>query len=160
TGVAAVADARACTNPSVGRGASIGFLHAVALRDLVRDHGLDDAYSFATAWEDTSQATVGGFVEDTLSFDRHRLAEMGAESEGVPYETDDPSWAFTKAFETAALKDADVLRGFLDVVSLNARAEDVLARPGMTERVIELGQDADAPPGPSRAELVGIVGAE
>jgi 2-polyprenyl-6-methoxyphenol hydroxylase-like FAD-dependent oxidoreductase len=159
TGLAPVADARACTNPSVGRGASIGFLHAVALRDLVRDHGLADPLSFAVAWEDTSQSTVGGYVDDTLSFDRHRLAEMEAQIDGVPYDTEDPTWAFTKAFEAAALKDAEVLRGYLDVVSMNARAGDVLARPGMMERVIELGLDAEPPPGPSRAELVDIVGA-
>jgi 2-polyprenyl-6-methoxyphenol hydroxylase-like FAD-dependent oxidoreductase len=159
TGVAAVADARACTNPSVGRGASIGFLHAVALRDLVRDHGLEDALSFATAWEQKSEATVGGFVEDTLSFDRHRLAEMEAQIEGVPYETDDPAWAFTKAFEAAAMKDPDVLRGYLDVVSVNARAEEVLGRPGMAARTIELGADAEPLPGLSRAELVEIVSA-
>ena len=158
TGVVAVADARACTNPSVGRGASIGFLHTVALRDLVRDHGLDDPLSFAAAWEQTSEDTVGGYVEDTLSFDRHRLAEMEAQIEGVPYETDDPTWAFTKALEAAALKDPDVLRGYLDVVSLNARAVDVLARPGMAERTIELGLDPEPPPGPSRAELVEIAG--
>jgi 2-polyprenyl-6-methoxyphenol hydroxylase-like FAD-dependent oxidoreductase len=159
TGVAAVADAWACTNPSVGRGASIGFLHAVALRDLVRDHGLDDLTSFAQAWEQTTDATVGGFVEDTLSFDHHRLGEIDAQIAGQAYESEDPSWAFTKAFEAAAPKDPDVFRAFLDVVSLNARAEDALARPGIAERVIELGQNPEPAPGPSRAELVEIVGA-
>jgi 2-polyprenyl-6-methoxyphenol hydroxylase-like FAD-dependent oxidoreductase len=34
TGLAALGDAWACTNPSLGRGASIG-LHACALRDLL-----------------------------------------------------------------------------------------------------------------------------
>jgi 2-polyprenyl-6-methoxyphenol hydroxylase-like FAD-dependent oxidoreductase len=160
SGVAAVADARACTNPSVGRGASIGFLHAIALRDLVREHGLDDHYSFATAWEETSESTIGGYVEDTLAFDRHRLGEMEAQMAGVPYETDDPTWAFTAAFEAAAAHDPDVFRGFLDVVSMNARAVDVLGRPGVMEKVIELGQDPEPAPGPSRAELLAVVGAK
>jgi 2-polyprenyl-6-methoxyphenol hydroxylase-like FAD-dependent oxidoreductase len=35
TGLAALGDAWACTNPSLGRGASIGLLHACALRDLL-----------------------------------------------------------------------------------------------------------------------------
>src|SRR5262249_28049868 len=38
TGVLAVADAWACTNPSAGRGISVGMMHAVRLRDVVRDH--------------------------------------------------------------------------------------------------------------------------
>ena len=37
TGVLTVGDAWACTNPSVGRGVSIGMLHAVALRDTLHD---------------------------------------------------------------------------------------------------------------------------
>ncbi len=36
TGVVAIGDAAACTNPSVGRGASIALLHATCLRDVVR----------------------------------------------------------------------------------------------------------------------------
>ncbi len=35
TGVVAVADSWACTNPSLGRGASIGMMHCVALRDTL-----------------------------------------------------------------------------------------------------------------------------
>ncbi len=37
TGVVSVGDAWACTNPSVGRGIGIGTMHAVALRDHLRD---------------------------------------------------------------------------------------------------------------------------
>ena len=36
-GVVALADSWACTNPSVGRGISIGTIHAVGLRDLLHD---------------------------------------------------------------------------------------------------------------------------
>ena len=39
TGVVAVGDAWACTNPSRGRGASIGMLHALALRQTLRTLG-------------------------------------------------------------------------------------------------------------------------
>jgi 2-polyprenyl-6-methoxyphenol hydroxylase-like FAD-dependent oxidoreductase len=159
TGVVPVADAWACTNPSVGRGASLGLMHAIALRDLVRDHGLDDHTGFAKTWDEVSRASIGGFVEDTLEFDRHRLGEMEGQISGVPYETDDPSWGFAKAIEAAAGHDPEVLRGFLDIVNVNARAEDVLAQPGMADRVIELGSDAEPAPGPSRAELEAIIDA-
>ena len=39
TGFVGVADAWACTNPSAGRGLTVGFLHALRLRDAVRAHG-------------------------------------------------------------------------------------------------------------------------
>jgi 2-polyprenyl-6-methoxyphenol hydroxylase-like FAD-dependent oxidoreductase len=41
TGIVAVADAWACTNPSGGRGASIGMMHAQGLRDTLREVGVD-----------------------------------------------------------------------------------------------------------------------
>ena len=43
TGVVSVGDAWACTNPSLGRGASIGPLHARALMDLLRETDTNDA---------------------------------------------------------------------------------------------------------------------
>ena len=42
TGLVAVADAWSCTNPSLGRGASIGMIHAQLLRDTLRSVGTDD----------------------------------------------------------------------------------------------------------------------
>ena len=59
TGVVPVADSWACSNPSVGRGASIGLLHAVALRDLVRDGPLDYPLAFALAWDEVTELVAG-----------------------------------------------------------------------------------------------------
>jgi 2-polyprenyl-6-methoxyphenol hydroxylase-like FAD-dependent oxidoreductase len=158
TGVVAVGDSWACTNPSVGRGASIALVHAQALRDHVRDHGLDDPVSFATGWHDATMSTTEGLFRDTLSFDRHRLAEIDAQIAGETYETDDPSWAITKALEAGAMLDPEVLRGYVALASLIERADDVLARPGLFERVVELADAGFEPmPGPSRAELLDIV---
>ena len=49
TGMLTIADAAACTNPSVGRGMSLGLLHTVAIRDVVREH-LDDPVALALAF--------------------------------------------------------------------------------------------------------------
>jgi hypothetical protein len=158
TGVVALADSWACTNPSVGRGASIGLIHAVALRDLLRGGGLDDPLAFATAWHDTTVEQVEPLYRDTLDFDRHRLAEMEAQIAGVPYETDDPAWAIGRAMEQAAGQDPEVLRAYIDIAGLIARAGDVLARPGILDRVLELAATPAEPlPGPSRTELVDLV---
>jgi 2-polyprenyl-6-methoxyphenol hydroxylase-like FAD-dependent oxidoreductase len=159
TGLAPVADSWACTNPSVGRGASIGLMHGLALRDLVRSHGLDDPVAFAAAWHQTTVDEVEPFYRDTLDFDRHRLAEIEAQIAGVRYETDDPAWAISRAMEAATMADPDIFRGFVDIASLLARPDEVLARPNLLDRVLAQAETPAEPmPGPSRRELVDIIG--
>jgi 2-polyprenyl-6-methoxyphenol hydroxylase-like FAD-dependent oxidoreductase len=156
TGVIAIADAWACTNPSVGRGASIGFLHVVALRNLLRDHPLDDALGFAAEWHDATLREVEPWYRSTLTFDRHRLAEIEAQTRGEPYDTDDPQWEITHAMEHASLQDPDILRGVVRIAGLLASPDEVLGAPGFLDRVVELGAGwRDAPgAGPDRAELL------
>jgi len=157
TGVLALGDSWACTNPSVGRGASIGLLHACALRDTLRDVPPDDPVALATAWHAATTEVVEPYFRDTLAFDRHRLAEIDAQIAGVPYETDDPAWLLAQALANAAGKDPELLRGYLEIVSLLARGVDVLSRPGIADRALELGAEPAPFPGPSRAELLAIV---
>lgn len=157
-GVLPLADAFACTNPSLGRGIAIGMMHAVALRDLLHDAadggGALDRDALTLAWDRITDETVGGYVRDTLSFDQHRLAQIDAILEGRAYETDDVSFHMSQAFLAAAPKDADVLRHYLEVVSVLERAPDVLSDRDVAERVVRLGADGpDLPPGPDRAEL-------
>lgn len=56
----------------------------------------------------------------------------------------------------AAWTDPDVLRGFAEIASLLAMPDEVLARPGMFERVIEVGAGLPAyvRPGPDRHDLL------
>jgi hypothetical protein len=94
-----------------------------------------------------------------VSFDRHRLAEIEAQIAGVPYETDDPTWLLGEALRRNAASDPDLLRAMLTIRSLFERSADVLARPGLAQKVMSL--DSPEPPrGPSRDELVGLVGRE
>jgi flavin-dependent dehydrogenase len=159
TGVIAVGDSWACTNPSVGRGASIGLKHAVALRDHLRKVPLDDPVVFATEWHETTLAEVEPHYRETLAFDHHRLAEIDAEIAGRPYETDDPGWVLGTALENAASRDHDLLRHQLEIPMLLATGQEVLSRPGVVERALELRSEHEPGPGPSRVELVALVGA-
>lgn len=161
TGVVAVGDAWACTNPSLGRGSSIALLHAVALRDHLGESSLDDAVGFSVGFHDRTATDLEPLYRDTLAFDRHRLAEIDAQIAGESYDTEDPSWQFGKALNAAASSDPDLLRGAVDIAGLLARGTDVFARPGFAERVIELAgdpADREPPPGPSRTELLELVG--
>ena len=158
TGILAVADAWACTNPSVGRGASIGMIHAQALRDTLRETGADRSADLSEAFASATAAAVEPWYQGTLSFDRHRLAEMEAIAEGTTYDPGDPEYEITSAFALASSKDPDVFRAFIDIAGVLDTPDAVLARPGMLEKVIELGADWRNEPaiGPNRDELVAM----
>ena len=159
TGVLPVADSWACTNPSLGRGMSIGFVHAVALRDHLRNGALDDPLECARTWHDVTDATAGPWYRSTLSYDRHRLAEIEAEIEGRPYEPEGPEWEITRSWQHAATQDPELFRAFLRNAGVVSLPEEILAEPGVMDKIIELGsgwRDAEVP-APNRDELVSIV---
>jgi flavin-dependent dehydrogenase len=163
TGVLPLADSWACTNPSVGRGISIGAIHAVALRDLLHELPTGtaaDHIDLARRWYDATMATVEPWYRGTLAFDQGRLDEIHAQIEGRAFEPG-PEYEMTAALQAAASKDPEMLRTFIDIASVTDVPEKVFARPGVFERVVELGSDwrNEGLPGLSRAELLAVVGA-
>jgi len=158
TGVAAVADSWACTNPSLGRGASIGLLHCLALRDTLRARGLDDPASFSAAFAHATDSVVEPWYRTTLSFDRHRLAEIDAEIGGEPYRPESDEWDMFQSLGFAAGQDPDCLRAMLSTVGVLRTPAEALAAPGLADKVAALGGGWRHAPafGPSRAELVSI----
>ena len=90
TGVVAVADAWACSNPANGRGASIGMLHALTLRHQLRTAGLGDPAVFADAFHTATAETVEPWYRATLATDRHRLGEIEADLRGATYDLAGP----------------------------------------------------------------------
>lgn len=159
TGVLAVGDSWACTNPSLGRGIAMGAMHALALRDLLRTDVVEDPHELALAWDDATEATVTPWYNATVAFDRHRLAEIAAQIAGQPYEPGDPQWEISQALQHAAGQDGDVLRSTLRFIGMLQTIEETLAEPGFLEKVIEVGSGwRDAPPmGPRRADLLDVV---
>ena len=156
TGVVALADSWACTNPSVGRGISIGTIHAVGLRDLLHDMP-PDPVALQQQWHDVTIATAEPWYRSTLAFDEGRLDEIEALLEGRPFEPT-PEFEIGQALRTAAGKDPEMLRAVLDLAGVLALPEQVLGRPGVFERVVELGSGwrDEQPPGPGRDELVAL----
>jgi 2-polyprenyl-6-methoxyphenol hydroxylase-like FAD-dependent oxidoreductase len=161
TGLVTVGDAWACTNPSLGRGMSIGALHACVLRDVLAKEGTADPEALVLRFHAETTAVVSPYVDSTLSFDRHRLAEMEAEVAGVPYEPTDPTWALTRALWAGAREDPVLARALAMTGSALATPEQLLTDPQLGQRVVSfLGRSHHAP-GASRAELLAAVrGAE
>jgi 2-polyprenyl-6-methoxyphenol hydroxylase-like FAD-dependent oxidoreductase len=157
TGVVAVGDAWACTNPSLGRGASIALLHARCLRDLLRD--VDDPEKLTRQFDELTTTTVEPLYRLTLWFDRHRLAEIDADIAGTPYQTEDQRWAIGRATFAASLSDPEVARAYSLIASLLATPTEVYAEPGLVERVMRLtaGTPHHPIPGPDRRELLATV---
>jgi 2-polyprenyl-6-methoxyphenol hydroxylase-like FAD-dependent oxidoreductase len=157
TGLAAVGDAWACTNPSLGRGASIGALHACVLRDVVAKEGTGDPDALVLRFAAETAATVAPYVDSTLSFDRHRLAEIEADIAGVPYEPEDPAWAMTRAVGAGGREDPVVARALAAIASALAVPGEALSDPVVRGHVAGyLGRPHYAP-GAGRAELLAAV---
>ena len=158
TGVVAVADSWACSNPSLGRGASIGMMHGVLLRQCLRDEGLDDPYRFVTAFHESTAAGVQPWFEWTRWEDRHRIAQVNAGIRGEDYRPDDPTWEIVQALRSAMVKDPDVLRLFVRANLVMARLDEALADRPLVERAVELGGDWRDEPvmAPGREELVAL----
>jgi 2-polyprenyl-6-methoxyphenol hydroxylase-like FAD-dependent oxidoreductase len=159
TGVVAAGDAWACTNPSLGRGISMALLHACALRDVLREVSPSDAQGFARRWDEVTEATVGPLYRGTLFFDRHRLAEIDAEIAGRAYEPEDRAWAISTALYAGAGRDPEVLRALQRIGGLLATPREIVAEPGMVDRILAAadGQPRYPFPGADRATLVATV---
>lgn len=156
TGFAAVGDAWACTNPSAGRGLSVGLVHAQLLRGVVRDH-LDDPATFGKAWDERTEQVAAPFFHNQMAADRARLAQMEALRNGLEPPPPDPT---TARFLAAAGYDADVFRALLDTVLCLAQPEEVLARPQIRAAIEAAGDARPAPfPGPNRRQLLDLLAA-
>jgi 2-polyprenyl-6-methoxyphenol hydroxylase-like FAD-dependent oxidoreductase len=154
TGVAAVGDAWACTNPSAGRGVTVGLLHGQRLRDTVRT-GIEDPERFVRAWDDTTERDVAPFYWSQIAADRTRVAEMDALRCG---DEPPPRDADARALEAAMLRDPDVFRGLLEIGGCLALPDDVFARPGFRYKVQAHARARTwAPPGPDRQALLELV---
>lgn len=156
TGFVAVGDAWACTNPSGGRGLSLGLFQAQLLRATVAGH-LDDPAVLARVYDHRTVSEVTPYYRHQLAADRARVAEMNAIRQALPPPPGDP---VTGRFLAAAMQDADVFRALLETVTCLALPAEVLARPGMRQKVDRHG-DAPRPPspGPDRTRLLQLLGA-
>jgi len=156
TGLAAVGDAWACTNPSAGRGMSVGMIHAQVLRQVAAAH-LADPGTFAQLWLARTDREVAPFVRNQMHADRRRTAEIIALREGREPPAPDPT---TTRFLAAARTDADAFRGLIEMVNCTALPQEVLARPAVA-RAVEAADDGPPQPfpGPDREQLLRLLAA-
>lgn len=159
TGVAAVADSWACSNPANGRGASIGLLHALTLRDQLRTVDPGDPAAFAAAFHAATAEAVEPWYRATLAEDRHRIGEIEAGIRGARYDSPDPGYQLQKALDATFGRDPECTRANFDIRFVLHTPAEVFARPGLRDKTLRLGAGwRGAPPfGPTREQLLALV---
>ena len=162
TGIVPVGDALCCTNPSLGRGMTMGLIHAAGTAEVVGAH-LGDPLALAAEHDRMSQARIMPWYRQTIQLDRERKAQIDASIAGEPAAPGPPppgqdggaapGWA---EMLVAMLYDPDVFRAFMEVISMLALPEDILARPGFSEQLgkAAAGREVFKMPGPSRGDLL------
>ena len=96
-----------------------------------------------------------------MAFDRARLAEIDAIRSGaeppVPA-PDDVAARVRAALPLAMSRDADVFRAGMEISSCLALPQEVFARPGLAQRVLEAaGGEVARLPAPDRAQVLELV---
>ena len=158
TGLVPVGDAWACTNPTAGRGFSLGLAHAVALRDVLRGD-LHDPADLTMAFDRVTEQTLTPWYRDQIDRDYQRAAQIKAAIDGrhPGHLGDDPRRPAQAAFLAAASADPDVARALMDVMSCLALPDQVMSRPGLQEKVASfVHAEVRATPGPTRSELLAL----
>jgi 2-polyprenyl-6-methoxyphenol hydroxylase-like FAD-dependent oxidoreductase len=159
TGILPVGDAMCCSNPSLGRGMTMGLMHAAGTAEVVRQH-LDDPLALVAGHDRMSQDRILPWYRQTVRLDRARKAQIDASIAGnsaaAPPGFDDgetPGWA---DLMVAMLYDADAFRAFMEIINMLALPGDIMARPGFSEHLAKAaaGREPFEMPGPSRADLL------
>ena len=160
TGILAVGDSWACTNPSEGRGLALGLTHAAITADAVGER-LGDPQGLALAHHRMTNERLLPWYRDTVRSDRFRVAQINAVIEGRPAPAA-PADGYIAAMQNLVVgmqRDAGLFRAFLEMRSVIAPADEVLARPGMAGQINAAAADfrPSPPPGPSRPEVLALL---
>jgi 2-polyprenyl-6-methoxyphenol hydroxylase-like FAD-dependent oxidoreductase len=159
TGIVSIGDSWACTNPSLGRGIAMGLLHALGTMEVVGQH-LDNSLALALAQDSMTETRLTPWYRNTIEIDRAWVARFNALIEDRPEpQPTDARARVGKALSVAMMYDADLFRAANEIRSLLALPQEVLGRPGLIDRVMEVASAHQTltPLGPSRKELLDML---
>jgi flavin-dependent dehydrogenase len=126
------------TNPSIGRGITLGLMHAVDIAPAIAEQ-MEDPRRLAAEWARRTNERAAKWHASTVAFDRVRAPEVEALLHGLPdpFDAADPSVAGPRAFASASHYDPQVLQWFFEVIGCLTLPDEVMARDGVFERVLE-----------------------
>ena len=159
TGFVAVADAWACTNPSAGRGLTVGFLHALELRNVLRETS-GRPRETVEAFDARTEAEIAPWYHAQRAVDHARFAEMEAAREGrePPKPTGELAPQIIGLLRSM-MADPDLFRAAIEYISTVTPVQRILQRPDVAERLRAASEALKhAPPirmpGPTRQQLL------
>jgi 2-polyprenyl-6-methoxyphenol hydroxylase-like FAD-dependent oxidoreductase len=172
-GLFPIGDALLHANPISGRGCTLAWIGAELLGEALEAHP-DDALAFAAAMHESVQRELVPWYLQMRDQDRANQDTSRIESEGGdpfsfqrPDGTVDPK-AYLRSlmrdgFLPALREDISVLRAFMRVFNMLEPPADILATPGLMQRVLAVWQQrAEREPlhlGPRRAEMIAQIDA-
>jgi 2-polyprenyl-6-methoxyphenol hydroxylase-like FAD-dependent oxidoreductase len=159
TGFVAVADAWACTNPSAGRGVTVGMMHALALRNALREQHDDDWSTFAMRFDAVTETDITPWYRAQIATDRARVAQIDAVRAGrTPEPIADPLARRVTTLLGATRADADLFRAAMEYVGTVTPIQDILRRPEVADAIDRATSVEPLPvPGPSRTALLELL---
>jgi 2-polyprenyl-6-methoxyphenol hydroxylase-like FAD-dependent oxidoreductase len=162
TGLVAVADAWACTNPSAGRGLTVGMMHAVRLRDALR-RASDHPRRLVEDFDARTESELAPWYHAQIAADRVRHAQVQAWREGrEPASPTDALSRALAALNATMIADPDLFRAAMEYVATLTPIQEIVARPEVARKMAAaLEAMRGAPPmpmpGPDRAALLELV---
>lgn len=162
TGFVAIADAWACSNPSAGRGLTIGFLHTRLLRDTLRDLS-EDPQALVREFHRRTEDEIALWQHAQKAYDRTRFAQIEAIREGrePPPPQSDLAAGILSLMAVMGI-DAEVYRAALEYFGTITPVQEILKRPEVAERISAAraamkGTPPRTFPGPDRQQLLQLI---
>jgi len=161
TGIAAVGDAHAFTEPRLGRGSTFALMDAVTLRNAVRAHLDDGPRALALAYNEGYEQDLVPWLRAANSAGRSFAKEVRVHvGGGAPvFDRAQRGLVLNRAMTNASRVDSGVGRWLLDLAGGLVHPAELFARPGVTERILALGDHETevAAAGPTRDELLDLL---
>ena len=163
TGFVALADAWACTNPSAGRGLTVGFLQALRLRNSLRVSG-DDPLALVEEFDRCTEAEIAPWYRAQIAVDRARFSEMDAIRQGrEPTVPDNELSRRILSLLSSMAADPDLFRAALEYIGTITPVQEILERPDVAQRIATVreamkGIPRPPIPGPPREQLLQLAG--
>jgi hypothetical protein len=142
----------------MGRGISLGLVHAAIRRQVVREHG-DRPAELVSAFAAATETRLRPWYDSTVLVDRARMAEIIALRAGeAPRQSDSMGARIGRALGRAMSRDPDIFRSGLEISSCLSLPREVFSRPGFAERVFAAAEGAEPVSfGPDREELLTLL---
>ena len=132
-------------------------MHVEVMRACVAEH-FDDPHALAVGFHERSDREITPWHDATVAIDRRRVNDMRIYRDGgTPTATD--AEKISDVMQGAVMIDPEITRGFGEIFSCISTADDVMARPGFLQRVIDCADKVsnEPLPGPDRSDLIELV---